>query len=138
MHSKNRGFTIIELLVAIAIIGILSASILVYLDTTRARARDARRLSDMNELSKALALYHGDHQQYPVASTEIIIDSGDSMSLALESDGVISDTPADPLHPGLVYRYQTNLTGSTFSITFCMETTNFQGYTQDCNNVKRP
>ena len=47
--KQSTGFTLIELLVVIAIIGVLSSVVLASLNTARARARDAERLSNLRE-----------------------------------------------------------------------------------------
>lgn len=65
MNRARRGFTLIELLIVIAIIGILSATVLVSLNTVRGKARDVRRLQDADQIAKALQLYHFDNGQYP-------------------------------------------------------------------------
>ncbi|MFH0952282.1 MAG: type II secretion system protein [Patescibacteria group bacterium] len=67
MSKQKQGFTLIELLVVIAIIGILSAIGLVTLSTTRERARDAKRISDLSQYRLALMLYanYDDKGQYP-------------------------------------------------------------------------
>lgn len=63
---KNKGFTLIELLVVVAIISLLSSIVFASLNTARAKARDARRLSDLHQLDNALALYASDHNgSYP-------------------------------------------------------------------------
>jgi type IV pilus assembly protein PilA len=54
--NTKRGFTLIELLVVIAIIGILSSVVLASLNTARIKARDAARLSDVNQMVKIMAL----------------------------------------------------------------------------------
>lgn len=60
-HSMNKkGFTLIELLVVIAVIGMLASIVLVSLGPARARARDARRVSDIRQISTAMELCYGD------------------------------------------------------------------------------
>lgn len=59
------GFTLIELLVVIAIISLLSSVVLASLNSTRKKARDARRLSDMKQIQTALALYYDVNNNYP-------------------------------------------------------------------------
>jgi type II secretion system protein G len=61
----QKGFTLIELLVVIAIIGILSAVVLVSLNSARAKSRDARRLSDVRQIMTALEIYYNDNGAYP-------------------------------------------------------------------------
>jgi len=59
--SKNpnfkRGFTLIEILVVIAIIGILSGVVMVSLGSSRAKARDTARIEYSDEVKKAQELY---------------------------------------------------------------------------------
>lgn len=66
MVQQVRGFTLVELLIVIAIIGVLSSTVLVALNDTRAKANNARRMADLKELQKALELYYSDHGSYPV------------------------------------------------------------------------
>ncbi len=66
--NAKKGFTLIELLVVIAIIGILAAFAFVSFGGAQARARDAQRKNDLNQVQKALQAYYSDHGQYPNAN----------------------------------------------------------------------
>jgi general secretion pathway protein G len=58
--KNKKGFTLVELLVVIAIIGILSTIAFISLNRARAKARDAKRVSDVRELMSALEIYYND------------------------------------------------------------------------------
>ncbi|MCC2631080.1 MAG: gspG [Candidatus Paceibacter sp.] len=63
--SYKKGFTLIELLVVIAIISLLSAMVLGTLNTARAKARNAKRMSDLHQITLALNLYYQNNGNYP-------------------------------------------------------------------------
>src|SRR3990167_5614168 len=82
--SSVRGFTLIELMVVITIIGLLASSVLVALGNARAKARDARRTADIRQVMTALELYANDNTNgYPQCS-----GSGDT-SCAFTDSGII-------------------------------------------------
>lgn len=70
-NSKNKefrsGFTIVELLIVIVVIGILAAITIVAYNGIQNRAQDARRVSDLNRLSKAIEMYQADNGTYPAS-----------------------------------------------------------------------
>jgi len=69
--TQKKGFTLIELLVVVAIIGLLSTLSIVALNTARAKARDARRVSDVKQIQTALELYYNDKGGYPADTTAL-------------------------------------------------------------------
>jgi len=74
--SDKAGFTLIELLVVIAIIGTLSGMVLVAMTDTRAKARDARRNSDITQIRKALELYYAEKGNYPLSGGALSPNGG--------------------------------------------------------------
>ena len=112
--KNSKGFTLIELLVVIAIIGLLSSVVLASLSAAREGARDARRLSDMNQIQTALELYYNNNNAYPGPVSSwgeggCIWDSsgrdtdgdGKYWIEPLSDQGFISTVPLDPLNTGV-------------------------------------
>lgn len=68
--TQLNGFTLIEILVVISIIGILAAFILPNLTGMRERAADVQAKNNLNQLKSALRLYYNDNQKYPTVASE--------------------------------------------------------------------
>jgi len=103
--KKNKGFTLIELLVVIAIIGILAAIGLSALTSARAKARDAKRKSDLREVSTAVELYYADHGRYPDSTASPSVSSFSTLITYLKANSYLSKDIADPLTPSRQYCY---------------------------------
>lgn len=63
--SLRSGFTIVELLIVIVVIGILAAIMIVAYNGIQNRATDATNLSNANVITKAIAAYKIDHNDLP-------------------------------------------------------------------------
>lgn len=74
--TRSRGFTLIELLVVIAIIGLLASIILASLNTAQQKGRDARRVSDLQEIGQAM----------------VAADSGSGVALGCTTSGSLVNT----------------------------------------------
>lgn len=62
-----KGFTLVELLVVIVVLGILVAISIIAYNGTQGRARDSRRQNDISEITKGLELYYLDNHKYPTS-----------------------------------------------------------------------
>ena len=105
--DAQRGFTLVEVLVTVAIISLLSAIGLQSFQAAQGRARDSKRKSDLRDLQKAIQLYYQDNKSYPVTSTTSVVwygsepgnlysDNGGNWIPGLVSGGYIPQLPRDP------------------------------------------
>jgi type II secretion system protein G len=69
--KKSSGFTIVELLIVIVVIGILAAITIVAYNGVQQRARYSAMQSDISSLNKAIQLYYADNGTYPYSGSGI-------------------------------------------------------------------
>lgn len=106
---QQAGFTIVELLIVIVVIGILAAITIVAYNGIQGRARDSQRLSDVKTIVKALEIYKANNGVYPppvqtpnaagweVSTTGTVATNFIS---ALVSSNGVSKIPVDPVNTG--------------------------------------
>ena len=107
-HFKvKRGFTLIEILVVLTIIGILTSIGTVAYNNTLDKGRDNRRKQDLASIKAALTMYFEDNHYYyppectspPCTDAEYPSDSGDDWIPDLAS--YIKQLPKDPRQAGI-------------------------------------
>lgn len=103
---RQFGFTLIELLVVVAIIGLLAAIITVAMGNARLKSRDARRLSDIQQIKSGLDIYYSLGFGYPDTATWNSVQTA-SGELACSGENALK-IPQDPLNqsnPLYAYTY---------------------------------
>lgn len=105
-----KGFTLIEILVAVSIIGILSTIGITGFQAVTRSGRDALRKTDLEQIRSALEIYKSENSQYPDAV-------GCRADLPEE---YMSTYPSDPKQPLQNYCY-VKLTNTTYQLCAKLE-----------------
>lgn len=100
-REGERGFTLIEMMIVVAIIAILVAIMMPNLMRARAQAQTAACEANLKEIATALELYQTDHESYPTTSGPTNVTSTDTYL-----GPYIRQTPIDPVNPTGYYQYQ--------------------------------
>lgn len=67
-ERKQKGFTIVELLIVIVVIGILAAIVIVAYSGVQTRANNATRYSELKTWRKQFELYYAQYGSYPAVA----------------------------------------------------------------------
>lgn len=136
-HKKNEhGFTMIELLVVVAIIGMLSAAVIASVTTARMKSRDTRRLSSITAIQKALELAQSSVGYPGVASQTYVVGTGScatgftALSTLLVPTYIPSIAP-DPLGDRCIY-YIPSADGQGYRIVMQPEQSTLLAKDHDC------
>lgn len=107
MTRAESGFTLVELIVVMVIIGILASLIMVNVVGVRQRARDGQRLADLKQLQNALQLYYNDNNRYPVTGLGVWYSSepGDNQAVATVPPDTDNNPNTRDWIPGLTPTY---------------------------------
>ncbi|MFH0818572.1 MAG: type II secretion system protein [Patescibacteria group bacterium] len=105
-QNKKNGFTIIELLIVVSIIALLITLSIVEYSSYTVKARDAQRLSSVEAIQNALALYYQDNGKYPASDLSGTYSSNygtwsdltNPISLASKLYPYIELLPVDPIN----------------------------------------
>jgi len=77
--KDQKGFTLLELLVVLAIITLLFSIILASMSSARKKARDSTRLQEFSEIRKALELFYSQYGMYPCGDDYLDLGGGNGI-----------------------------------------------------------
>lgn len=129
MKKLTLGFSLVEILVVVAIVGILATALMVTQGGSSAASRDAQRKADLTSLKNAVELYKNKYGRYPQScngagawggqiGTAYECADGSAVYILGLSPEFINVLPRDPKLNGTEsgYVYQTNAAGTVFKI----------------------
>lgn len=98
MNTKRTGFTLVELLITVAIIGILTAIAVPNLTQAVQRARQRRTMSDMRAVANAVSSYGVDYVFVPQVADGVAADLLPYISPTYLKRKPVEDGWSNPLH----------------------------------------
>ncbi|TSC81951.1 MAG: putative General secretion pathway protein GspG [Parcubacteria group bacterium Gr01-1014_20] len=149
MYNK-KGFTLIEILIVVAIIGILASVVLVGLGPLQRQGRDARRISDIKQIQTGLELYYTKCGYYPGAAQAtpacgaraaglvtlpVTIAAADLGGIIIGSALGVSNMPEDP-NASREYQYQSD--GTVYVLRAQLDDANNRALQGDVDTVAAP
>jgi len=124
MHKK--GFTLIEIMVVVFIIGLLASIVTVSVNQSRMRGRDSRRQADLDTIRTGVELFanqnNGDYPRVVGATYTSAVWGAFATDLTGGANPIMPTVPADPV-AGRVYRFRTNAAGTQYEIDVLLDVT---------------
>lgn len=115
----NKGFTLVELLVSIAVMGIVATGSLVMINPAGQlqKGRDAKRKADLQQIRSALELYRSDNGSYPSSLPAC------GSALTYSGTTYLKSVPCDPKSSeGRTYDYRpVGSPAVSYEIVSCVE-----------------
>lgn len=135
-HKGEQGFTLMELMVVMIIIGILSTIIAGNFIQIKLRARDVKRKNDLAQMQRAIEAYYNDHGIYPSFFTTDLTWGAPFVDPV---SGVVymNQLPNDPQQPTSQFLLLVNTSGTKYQLLAHLENTEDDDLNSDSNVITR-
>ena len=127
LGKKSHGFTLVELLIVLAIIAILISIGLASIRRAQASAHDGQRRSDIQTIRGALEQFYADRNVYPGALVDL-------QNNPAATNPYLRDVPEDPVTNAVYYYDHIGGSNQTYCIGADLET-NRGTHTNACNGA---
>jgi prepilin-type N-terminal cleavage/methylation domain-containing protein len=112
---RDYGFTLVELLLVIAMLGLLATFVIFSLQGQTAKARDSSRRLDIKQYQTAIEAYANTNSTYPIHTSKVVATS--LCSTELRITGTCTDDPQGVNH----YYYISDASGTSFVLWATLE-----------------
>lgn len=132
---SKKGFTLIEILLAVAIVSVISGLVVVQVNDANNSAKDARRKADIDLIANAIVSYRSEnYSKAPLQSNACSIGDGNCPVLESNIEPFLATIPDDP-DADKNYVYKTTNTEGTGCLLYAT-LSNGDIYKYDCSTNK--
>lgn len=108
-HNRRSGFTLVEVLIVVVILGILAATVLPQFTSASNDAKESALVQDLQTLRSQIELYKFQHNEtYPAAGTTNEKTFLDQLLLSTDADGTTGPIGTKPFGPYFVGQFPAN------------------------------
>lgn len=134
LNKQNKGFTIVELLIVIVVIGILAGLVITTYNGIQQKARNTERTTDLKTFQSQLEAYYANNGRYPT-STNLGSGTGNDTWAAANLKGMDKETLRDPKAAAGDYSLSTTAT-PTNKYSYAPAPSGCDNSATDCTSYK--
>jgi prepilin-type N-terminal cleavage/methylation domain-containing protein len=139
LNKQNKGFTIVELLIVIVVIGILAGLVITTYNGIQQKARNTERTTDLKTFQSQLEAYYANNGRYPT-STDLGSTSANNLTFIAGAGttglkGMDKETLRDPKAAAADYSLSTSAT-PTNKYSYAPSPGTCDNTTTDCTSYK--
>lgn len=95
-RNQEKGFTIVELLIVIVVIGILALLVITTYGGIQAKARNSKRQADLQAVATQIEAYYSQNQHYPSLEQMNDADWREDNMKSLDAQALVDPSSTDP------------------------------------------
>ena len=127
LKTKERGFTIVELLIVIIVIGILAALVITTFTGVQQKARDTERQTDVKAVHGQVEAYYAQNGKYPT-----LANLNSSAWVTANLKGLDAEATKDPKGAGYTFAASATANQYAYAVTAADGTSACDNSTTDC------